>query len=293
VQDGPGNIIANYYYDPFGRRLWKEVGNTKTYFLYADEGLVGEFDVSGIAIKAYGYKPGSTWTTDQFFMKEGGNYYFYHNDHLGTPQKMTNISGAIIWSATYDAFGRAAVDAASTITNNLRFPGQYFDQETGFHYNWNRYYDPNTGRYITEDPVGFEGHDVNFYVYVGNNPTDITDPSGLDERPGPGEQPPREYPPYPQSYRCKGHACMECDYRSLGICLIEGIADPGFNCPNCAVCITECSGMVGAVGPEAVAVCVLIFCKEDCGACAGMFAECLFTNCSFGVQDSCCNCIIK
>jgi uncharacterized protein RhaS with RHS repeats len=62
-------------------------------------------------------------------MKEGSNYYFYHNDHLGTPQKLTTISGAIVWSATYDAFGKATVEGSSTVTNNLRFPGQYFDQE--------------------------------------------------------------------------------------------------------------------------------------------------------------------
>jgi len=61
----------------------------------------------------------------------------------------------VVWSATYTAFGEAAVDPSSTITNNLRFPGQYFDEETGKHYNWHRYYDPRTGRYTQVDPIGF------------------------------------------------------------------------------------------------------------------------------------------
>jgi RHS repeat-associated protein len=107
------------------------------------------------------------------------NYYYYQNDHLGTPMKLTNQSGVVVWSATYDAFGRATVDAASTITNNLRYPGQYADAETGLHYNWNRYYDPvNGGRYVSSDPIRLLGS-INFYTYVGSNPLMAIDPTGL------------------------------------------------------------------------------------------------------------------
>ncbi|GBE39847.1 tRNA3(Ser)-specific nuclease WapA precursor [bacterium BMS3Bbin08] len=179
VKDDTGSIIAEYYYDPFGRRIFKEVGGTRTYYLYSDEGLIGEYDSSGIEIKTYGYKPDTTWTTDTLFMKENGNYYFYHNDHLGTPMVMTDISGNLVWSAAYDSFGKADVQPSSTIENNLRFPGQYFDEETGFHYNWNRYYDPTTGRYITTDPLWFTGRDVNLYRYVGNSPINFINPWGL------------------------------------------------------------------------------------------------------------------
>jgi RHS repeat-associated protein len=148
---GSGSLIAAYYYDPFGRRLWKEVGGVRTYFHYADEGLVGEYDAGGNEIKTYGYKPGSTWTTDPLFMEVGSEYYFYHNDHLGTPQKMTAVNGAIVWSAKYEGFGKAVVEVG-TVVNNLRFPGQYQDQETGLHYNYHRYYDLSTGRYLCPDP---------------------------------------------------------------------------------------------------------------------------------------------
>ena len=74
-------------------------------------------------------------------------------------------------------FGKA-VGTTSTITSNLCFPGQYHDEETGIHYNWNRFYEPNTGRYITQDPIGLKGG-INRYAYVNGNPMFWMDPSGL------------------------------------------------------------------------------------------------------------------
>ena len=178
VEDGSSNVIAQYYYDPFGRRLWKEVSGVRTYFSYADEGLVAEFDAIGNQIKSYGYRPGSTWTTAPLFMEQGSQYYFYHNDHLGTPQQMTSVSGAVVWAAQYGAFGEAQVDAGSSVVNNLRFPGQYYDDESGMHYNYFRYYDSFSGRYIVSDPIGLAGG-VNFFAYTSNDPVNALDPIGL------------------------------------------------------------------------------------------------------------------
>ncbi|MEA3476644.1 MAG: RHS repeat-associated core domain-containing protein, partial [Bacteroidota bacterium] len=178
VRDSSDDLIATYYYDPFGRRLWKEVYGGRTYFHYSDEGLVGEYDANGDVIRTYGYKPYSLWGTDPLFLKSGTEYYFYHNDLLGTPQKMTAVNGAVVWSAKYDSFGKASVDGASAIANDLRFPGQYFDDETGLHYNWHRYYDPSTGRYMTPDSIGLDGG-INLYSYTSQNPTNLTDPEGL------------------------------------------------------------------------------------------------------------------
>jgi RHS repeat-associated protein len=158
--------------------LWKEVNGVKTYFVYADEGLVAEVDAAGNVVKSYGYRPGSTWTTDPLFMRTDGQYYFYQNDHLGTPQKLTAVNGAVIWSAKYSSFGQAEVNPSSTVINNLRFPGQYYDQETGLHYNYSRYYDPTTSRYLTPDPIGMAGG-INFFTYVQSNPVNWYDSQGL------------------------------------------------------------------------------------------------------------------
>jgi RHS repeat-associated protein len=175
VENEIGTIIATYYYDPFGRRLWKEVDSVRTYCLYSEEGLIGEYDQNGAEIKSYGYAPDSTWTTDPLFVKIAGTYYWYQNDHAGTPQKIIDTSGKVVWSAAYDSFGNIQIQTAE-IVNNLRFAGQYFDAETGLYYNLNRYYDPTTGRYLRTDPFG-EG--LNLYAYVFNNPNSLVDPLGL------------------------------------------------------------------------------------------------------------------
>ncbi len=177
VRDGSNNLIASYYYDPFGRRLSKIVGGTKTYYHYSDEGLVAEIDSYGNVVKSYGWQPGGTWGTDPLFMRVGGAYYFYHNDHLGTPQKLTAANGAVVWSAKYSSFGEAVVEV-DTVENNLRFPGQYFDSETGLHYNMWRYYDPEMGRFLRKDPVGLRGG-VNLFLYALNNSVNNEDPFGL------------------------------------------------------------------------------------------------------------------
>ena len=105
-------------------------------------------------------------------------WYFYVIDHLGTPQQLVDAQGTVVWQAAYLPYGEAKVLKA-TVQNNLRFPGQYFDTETGLHYNWNRYYNPKTGRYITADPIGLAGG-MNLYAYVGGNPVNAVDVEGLE-----------------------------------------------------------------------------------------------------------------
>jgi RHS repeat-associated protein len=95
---------------------------------------------------------------------------------------MTDSSGQVVWSADYKPFGEATV-TVSTITNNLRFPGQYFDAETGQHYNYFRDYNPAIGRYVETDRIGLFGG-INLYRYVQQNPIILKDRFGLWEDPG-------------------------------------------------------------------------------------------------------------
>lgn len=175
IESKSGRI--SYRYDPFGRRVAKTVDGKTTYFHYADEGLVAELGTDGRIIHAYSWIPGSPWGSNPLVMTEENIPYFYHNDHLGTPIKLTDKEGTVVWSAQYSTFGKADITQA-TVTNNLRFPGQYFDKETGLHYNQQRYYDPETGRYITADPIGLAGG-INLYAYVQNDPVNAVDPTGL------------------------------------------------------------------------------------------------------------------
>ncbi|WP_240997824.1 RHS repeat domain-containing protein, partial [Pseudomonas viridiflava] len=83
--------------------------------------------------------------------------FYYQLDHLGTPQELTDYSGEIMWSAKYRAYGNLATLDIAEIDNPLRFQGQYFDAETGLHYNRHRYYNPGTGRFLTPDPIKLAG----------------------------------------------------------------------------------------------------------------------------------------
>jgi RHS repeat-associated protein len=82
----------------------------------------------------------------------------------------------MVWKAVYTPFGEA-VASIQTVENPFRFPGQYYDPETGLHYNYFRYYNPQTGRYMTPDPIGLEGG-INLYLYL-NDPINWADPLGL------------------------------------------------------------------------------------------------------------------
>ena len=104
--------------------------------------------------------------------------YHYLNDRLGTPEILTDAAGTVVWEAWYEPFGQAHIHPSSNVVNNHRFPGQYYDEETGLHYNYHRYYDPRAGRYITPDPIGQAGG-INLYNYADNNSINSTDFFGL------------------------------------------------------------------------------------------------------------------
>jgi len=108
---------------------------------------------------------------------------YYQLDHLGTPIAAHNAKGEAVWTAEYEAWGRIRNETVSDdpkVNIPFRFQGQYYDEESGLHYNRFRYYDPQIGRFISQDPIGFAGSD-NFYEYA-SNPIVWVDPWGLQKR---------------------------------------------------------------------------------------------------------------
>jgi len=104
------------------------------------------------------------------------NLLYVHADHLGSPQKLTDASQAIVWDGQFDPFGEE-VALTGLATLPLRFPGQYADEESGLSYNYLRDYDPTLGRYLQSDPIGLAGG-LNTYGYVEGNPVVYVDPTG-------------------------------------------------------------------------------------------------------------------
>ncbi|MCA9368358.1 RHS domain-containing protein, partial [Candidatus Kaiserbacteria bacterium] len=174
-----GATLGQYTYDPFGRRLSKTVNGVTTWFHYDDTGLLAEYSASGQLLNEYQYRPGSTWMTNPLFKRDGatGKVHYYYNSHLGQPLKLFDKAGKITWAARSQAFGQTTVFVNET-ENNLRFPGQYEDGESGLFYNYHRYYDAQVGRYLQSDPAGFVGG-LNTYLYVNSSPLEFIDPLGL------------------------------------------------------------------------------------------------------------------
>ncbi len=168
------SVTANYTYNALGQRTTKQiVGNATTHYAYNESGqLLGEYTAQGQVIKEYLYFNGQPLAQVTV-----NSIYTYHNDHLGTPKVLTDQNKNIVWQAEYTPFGEATQTIA-TVENNLRFLGQYFDEETSLHYNYFRYYDPRLGRYLRSDPLGlYDGS--NTYAYVQQNPLNNTDSLGL------------------------------------------------------------------------------------------------------------------
>ncbi|KAB0479681.1 RHS repeat-associated core domain-containing protein, partial [Pseudomonas reinekei] len=193
---------TSYRYDAFGRRIAKTVDGQTTQFFWQGDHLIAESSPGHY--RSYLYEPGS-FRPLALLDGKGPKHacpFYYHLDHLGTPQELTDYSGEIVWSARYTGYGKVSQithGGGEQLEQPLRFQGQYFDAESGLHYNRHRYYHPDTGRYLTPDPVKLAGG-LNAYRYTPN-PTGWVDPLGLSgkcpggascKRPDIGEQDPFE-----------------------------------------------------------------------------------------------------
>ena len=167
---------TTYAYDALGRRIAKTDAFSTTHFAWEGDRMV--LEQRGGHETIHFYHPGSFVPLAQI---HNGSLHHLHTDHLGTPLEASSDSGEITWRATYRTWGSTLIEEVGEIQQKLRFQGQYFDVETGLHYNRFRYYEPNMGRFVSQDPIGFEG-DFHFYSYT-RDPNKFVDPFGLLPKP--------------------------------------------------------------------------------------------------------------
>jgi RHS repeat-associated protein len=174
---GTGGTVS-FKYDPFGRRIQKSftqgTNTTTMNFVYDGNGLIEQTDQNGSVLARY--TQGQN-TDEPLAESSAGATSYYEQDGLGSVTSLTNAAGAFAQTYTYDSFGKIT-NSTGTLTNPFRYTGREFDTETGLYYYRARYFDPNAGRFLSEDPIRFNGG-VNLYAYVSNNSPNLGDPNGL------------------------------------------------------------------------------------------------------------------
>ncbi|MBU1406366.1 MAG: hypothetical protein KKE82_02685 [Proteobacteria bacterium] len=176
-----GSRVISFKYDPFGRRIEKKVEEKEhrrteastTSYVYDNEDII--LEISGKSASRYVHGPG---IDEPLAMEQKRNTYFFHADGLGSIVNLTDQRGRVVQSYEYSSFGRMKVHGGE-VKQPYGYTGREWDKETGLYYYRARYYDPKGGRFISKDPIGFAGGDVNLYRYVQNNPVSNIDPSGL------------------------------------------------------------------------------------------------------------------
>jgi RHS repeat-associated protein len=165
---------VTFKYDPFGRRIQKSLSAGTTVFLYNGDTISEEIDASGTELASYTQYDG---VDEPLAQTRAGINSHYQQDDLNSVTSLSSTSGTPVKTFTYDAFGNLTASTGN-IANTFQYTGRDFDAETGLRYYRARYYDPQVGRFLSEDPIRFGGG-INFYDYVENQPTNLTDAGGL------------------------------------------------------------------------------------------------------------------
>jgi RHS repeat-associated protein len=165
-----GVEVARFAYDPLGRRVQRTTALAATVYTYDDTHILQETSVPGDTIR-YIHGPE---IDEPLAAERDGELTFFHLDALGSVVGTTNADGEQRSSIRYDAFG----DPEEDIPSGYAYTGREWDAETGLYYYRARYYDPRTGRFISEDPIGYSDG-PNLYAYVAGDPINRRDPSGM------------------------------------------------------------------------------------------------------------------
>ena len=168
--------VATFQYDALGRRIEKIADGVTYSYAYDGQDILRETIDTGAATATYRYIHGRR--LDEPLAREDmgtGALTYYHADALGSIEKLTDPSGNTVHAYRYDVWGNIEIGDS---VGGYAFTGREWDPSTGLYYYRARYYDARIGRFLSEDPIGFQAG-VNFYAYVGNNPTNWKDPDGL------------------------------------------------------------------------------------------------------------------
>jgi RHS repeat-associated protein len=169
-----GSVSASFQYDAFGRRISKTINSSTTSYVYDGVDAVQE-QAGGIVVANM-----LVGGVDEVLTRtDSAGEHHLLSDGLGSTLALTDSIGTAQTQYTYDPFGSSSQSGA-TSGNPSQYTGREND-ETGFYYYRARYYSPALQRFISEDPLGFASGETNFYGYVGNNPANKVDPSGLDD----------------------------------------------------------------------------------------------------------------
>ncbi|MEJ2158309.1 MAG: RHS repeat-associated core domain-containing protein, partial [Desulfobacteraceae bacterium] len=172
---------GQYLYDAFGRRVAKKVAGITTRYYWAQSQILHEarFDTGGerpdTGVTDYLYFP---QTPVLLGIRHNRRIHWAAFGHRYETLCLTDAGGRLVWQARYDAFGQAHVQVGGDVHQPFRLPGQYYDPESGLHYNLARYYDPSLGRFLSLDPLFLESGSANFYAYCNGDPINFIDPSG-------------------------------------------------------------------------------------------------------------------
>lgn len=169
-----GGGTVTFKYDPFGRRIQKSGPSGTTNYVYDGANIAAEVDNTGAALAHYAQDLG---IDEPLAMQRSGALSFYSADGLGSMTSLTTGTGAVADTFRYDTFGNLA-SSTGNIVNPYRYTAREYDEDSGLNYYRARYYDSQVGRFISEDPIKFDGG-ISFYAYVQNNPANLIDPTGL------------------------------------------------------------------------------------------------------------------
>lgn len=173
----PNGVGVSYKYDALGRRIRRiPSAGVSTNFVYDGQEVIKDLNSDGSTVE-YLNGPGTDNKLRLTDSRLSTGPLYFAQDQLGSTTALTNSNGGIVAQVTYDAFG----NSSGTSLTRYDYTGRERDPETGLLYYRARWYDPQVGRFISEDPIGLAGG-INQFGYVSNNPQNATDPSGLYEK---------------------------------------------------------------------------------------------------------------